>query len=292
MRSRILLWWSVIPGFLLSGPWVMPGFAQEESIELRAVWAPFTDSLYKFGERWKTLQELRPAEEVKAWSQSELACLLPPQDAEFGELWRVDVVPVMTILSQLHEGVTHTLHHGGPRGAWGMIVAKNDSIRRIRLRIHAEFRLPDGYYVPSQFAGDVIQDRSSGQIVALRLAVPPRHNNVDLNWETGEEVTVGDREGNPILDENGEPMKVPMTMADIGYCAQLELAGGDWQQAERARWDRILPDPQIERSLQRKFYKFAEIDWLPWEQAVSQSRETGKPLHVVALFGVLDDESC
>lgn len=267
--------------------------AQESGgLELTAHWARFTDSKYNFGEKWETLKSLQPVQQRKQYSDTELSVLLPPDDAGIGDVWKIDVRQIIPILRQLHAGATHRLHHGGPEGAWGCVVAENESYRRIRSRIHAEFRLKDGFYVPSQFAGDLVVDRQSGQIIAFRLAVPPRRNNVDLNWETGKEVTVGDKDGNPRLDQDGQPMKMPMNIADIGYCERLELVGGDWDSANTIQWDEQLDPRVVDKNFQLKFYCFAQIDWLPWEEAVAKSVSSGKPLHVVALFGSLDDESC
>jgi hypothetical protein len=44
--------------------------------------------------------------------------------------------------------------------------------------------------------------------------------------------------------------------------------------------------------LARRFYPLAEIEWLGLEAALARARATDKPLHVVALFGSLLDESC
>ena len=46
------------------------------------------------------------------------------------------------------------------------------------------------------------------------------------------------------------------------------------------------------KRLELKFYKFAEINWLPLEEAVAESETTQRPIHAVLAWGPLDDESC
>jgi hypothetical protein len=42
----------------------------------------------------------------------------------------------------------------------------------------------------------------------------------------------------------------------------------------------------------RRLYRFKEIAWVDFDRAVEAARRTGRPLHVIALNGTLDDESC
>ncbi len=263
-----------------------------KGLKLTAHWAPFTDSKYHFGTRWDTVRNLKPAQKVKSYSKNELAVFMPSDKTKFGEIWKVEIEKIIPILKQFHSGATQRLHHGGPQGAYGAIVAENDTHRRIRIRAHAQFDLKDGKYVPSQFAGDLVVNRSTGQIVALKLGVPPRRNNVDLNWETGKTRVIKGPDGKPVLGKDGKPLTYRGFSADIGYCKKLELTGGDWKLVDGMKWDRQLKSREVDKNFQKKFYRFAQIDWLPWEEAVAKSKKTGKPLHVVALFGALDDESC
>ena len=49
---------------------------------------------------------------------------------------------------------------------------------------------------------------------------------------------------------------------------------------------------EVNASFARRLYRFAAIDWVPFDQAVAAATRTGKPLHVIAINGTLDDESC
>lgn len=263
-------------------------FAQDETnLELKAEWKPFADSKYQFAKMWKTLQQLKPSKLTQSYTQHELSIFLPPENAELGDVWKIDVQKIIPFIKQFHPGATHELHHGGPQGAFGTIAATNELFIRVKTRSHGEINLKDGIYLPSQFAGDVVIDRSTNRIVAFTLAVPPRRNNVDLNWDREPE------EGEMWSDADGNLIPAKRTsIADIGYCEKMELRGGDWETVNKVVWEEELSLRKIEKSFQRKFYRWASIDWLPWEEAVAKSQATGKPLHVVALFGVLDDESC
>ena len=54
----------------------------------------------------------------------------------------------------------------------------------------------------------------------------------------------------------------------------------------------LITPEEARKRLELKFYKFAEINWLPLEAAVAESGETQRPIHAVLTWGPLDDESC
>ena len=210
-----------------------------------------------------------------------------PKDASVGDVWRIKSEPVVEILKQLHEGATGQLRPGGTGGSFACLAAESETHLLVRSRTHARFILSDGKYTPSQFAGAALIEKSSQKVVALRLSVPARRNNVDLNWNRKP------KEGEVRIDQKGNITTARVTMvADIGYCSQLDLVGGDQALLGTMKWEKELGFDVVDQKFRNKFYKFAEINWLPFENAVAESQKSGKPLHVVALFGVLDDESC
>jgi hypothetical protein len=79
------------------------------------------------------------------------------------------------------------------------------------------------------------------------------------------------------------------TICDIGSIPRMELIGGTFPELPADA--RRLQGPST-RKLERAFYPFAAIDWLDLAEARKQSLATGKPLHVVLMFGSLPDESC
>lgn len=252
---------------------------QADSIQIHAFWDRFTDSKYAFGDQWETLQQLSPANPSKNYNHRELEFMLPPADSKVGEVWKIEADKFLPLLRQFHPGVTHKLHGSNNRGAFGCVMSVNKNELRVRYRVHAEIRLEDGIYMPSQFSGDVIWNRKSKKILAFRLAVPPRRNNVAVEWR----VVTGEGEDKP---------KSQMTIADIGFCSRMELANAYGTRFEKTTWLESLTHQQVDDAFRKEIYAFAEINWLPWEQAVAESRKTGKSLHVVALFGPLDDEAC
>ncbi|MEO6708537.1 MAG: hypothetical protein ABIP42_03115, partial [Planctomycetota bacterium] len=160
-----------------------------------------------------------------------------------------------------------------PEGAMGCYATllRADSTLDVLLRVHAEFALVADrvLFTPAQFEARLVVDPRARRVVSFSLAVPDRDTNVDINVR--EEL----REGNWI------------GRADIGYVPRLGLA----TRTEAPG----LPDAELAAArarLARSFYPFASIDWKPLAQAWASARATKRPLHVVQLFGTIDDESC
>jgi hypothetical protein len=144
----------------------------------------------------------------------------------------------------------------------------------IVLRAHGEFLIAgDGtenrssWFTPAQFRGRLSLDRKSGRVVAFELGVPRSRANVDINL--------------------AEP---PGTTADIGSVPRLELAGGAFPKPDESAAQ--ISEHEAARILERRFYPLAELEWLDLPAARAASVASGKPLHVVMLFGSLLDESC
>ena len=57
-------------------------------------------------------------------------------------------------------------------------------------------------------------------------------------------------------------------------------------------WDYAITAKEARKKLELKFYRFAEIDWLPIDEAIVQAEVTHRPIHAILLWGALDDESC
>jgi hypothetical protein len=249
----------------------------EFTLELRAAWEPLTDTVYGFEQKYALVRDLAPAAERQTYGAELFRPFLPPDPIRLGDVWRIDADAALPFLRQLHPGATTELHHDGgfglaAHGAWACLCFLGATHAEVCLRVHAEFRLSgDGrremssWLTPAQFRGRMVIDRQRNEVVAFELGVPSQSANVDIN----------------IAEEDG-------TVADIGRVPKLEVAGGAWPKTEGER----ISEREAERLLARKFYPFAEIDWLDLQTARAESRATGKPLHVLALFGSLTDESC
>ena len=280
MRPKVLLsLWLLVAGATLAAQESLPPLRlQPFELVLQAHWERLTDTTYEFEKQFPLVRDLAPAAQQATYGAEHFQPLLPPDAVEVGALWRVDAAALLPFLRQLHRGATVGLHHDhgagiSAPGGWACITALSADHAEIALRVHADFMIDgdgseDGssWFTPAQFRGRLAIDRRSGRVVAFQLMVPPSRANVDLNIRT----------------DKG-------TICDIGSVPRLELAGGTFPELPA---DARRLEGSAERILERAFYPFASVDWLDLAQARKQSLATGKPLHVVMLFGSLTDESC
>ena len=253
-------------------------------LELEAAWEPFTDSVYRFDERQPLVQAFAPAEERRTYGADAFRALLPPDPVRVGDLWRVDVEAVLVFLRQLHEGATGRLHHirmgdqivlRDVEGAWACLREVGPSHAEVLLRAHPDFvldgsgeRRESSFFTPAQFEGRLLLDRERGRVASFSLSLPDASANCDVNIAAHGGVTV-----------------------DIGRVPRMEVVGGSAiEPAPTATASLALEEAR--GLLAEAFYPVATIDWLPLDEALAASKESGKPLHVLALFGALLDESC
>jgi len=251
----------------------------EFSLELAAKWERLTDTTYKFEQRYPLVRDLAPAADRARYDAARFRPFLSGEAVAVGDTWRIDPEAALPFLRQFHPGATAELHHDGgfgvaAHGAWACLRLLTDEYAEVYLRVHAEFLLAgDGrggassWFTPAQFRGRLVIDRKRGEVVAFTLGVPSQGVNVDVNIAEGEGIA-----------------------ADIGRIPRMELSGGEFPafSANAA----LIPEREAEDRLARRFYPFAEIQWLDLAAARAESLATGKPLHVIALFGSLMDESC
>lgn len=260
----------------------VPLSLSEFSLELRASWEPLVDTVYGFEHKYPQLRALAPAAERASYGAERFRPFLPAALVAVGDSWRVEAAAALPFLRQLHPGATHELHHDfgqglAAHGAWACLRSLDETHAEVLLRVHAEFRHqgdgkgePSWWLTPAQFRGRMVIDRRSGQVVAFELRVPEQSANVDVNVSAGEGF-----------------------IADIGRIPRMELSGGAFPApAAPAATGTCISEREAEDILARRFYPFAEIEWLDLPAARAESRASGKPLHVLALFGSLTDESC
>ncbi len=262
-----------------------PVLAPDAALTLDAFWEPCRRSKYGLFEQTEVLKTPAPAEQRHTYGAAELEPFLPPSAVALGDTWKVESEAVLAFLRQLHPGARARLHHGygSAPGTFALLRAASDERIEILFRAHAEFELAGGVtYTPAQFEGRLVLARASGRPLALTIALPERDTNVDVNVPA--EYTL----------EDGT--LTSGFAADIGWVPRLELASGPLSPEDDATSDataaRSIPLDDARLRLARRFYAFARLDWLAFDQAVSAARALGKPLHVVVLFGTLDDESC
>ncbi len=248
-----------------------------ERLVLRAVWEPLAGSHYGLygSERLKTLLGAGPSEPERAHPHASFARLLPAPSTALGEPFALDPELFLPFLRQFHPGATARLHHGGTsEGAFGCVTARaGDGCLELLYRVHADLVLePDAVFLtPAQFEGRMLWDGARAR--EFSLALPPRNSNADINARVDD-------------DPAG-------FVADIGFIPRMELAGRSSEESGAGdAWDERLAADEARARLARAFYPFAAIAWSPLDAALQRARLERKPLHVVILFGTLDDESC
>lgn len=261
---------------------ILPTLQRDATLTLTARWEPCRSSKYGVFAENEVLRAPRPAEERHTYTAAELAPLLPREAVAVGDTWPVPRDAVLPLLRQFHPGASTALHDqwGTYPGTFACLRAASDERVEILFRSHAEFELERGIrYIPAQFEGRLVL--ASGAPLFLRLALPDRDTNVDVNVPM---------EG---ADGPGGPQQ-RIVIADIGWVPRMELTGGTLVETEVAAhaYARSIADADARMRIARQFYPFARVDWLPFADAVRSAREQQKPLHVVVLFGTLDDESC
>ena len=253
------------------------------SLQVHAHWDPIADSTFRMHKVFPEhveLFDLAPNQPVKEYRADAFSAFLPPSTVGVGDVWELDANSVVSFLHQFHPGATADLGYG-EEGAFACLRACSSDYAEIAFRIHAEFTLKSAAYqewqeenderesearfIPSQFAGKVLVNLKSGTVRAFSLALPARNSNVDLNAYGG---------------------------ADMVYVPRMELLATDETDPNEIAWDAAITTGEARRMLALKFYKFAEIDWLPIDEAVVQAKATHRPIHAILVWGCLDDESC
>ena len=253
------------------------------SLQVHAHWDPIADSAFGMHDEPPTYVELfnlSANQPIKEYSVNAFNAFLPPSTVGVGDVWELDANRVVSFLHQFHPGATADLGYG-EEGAFACLRACASDYAEIAFRFHAEFTLQSAAYqkwqeendepesearfIPSQFVGKVLVNLKGGTVRAFSLALPARNTNVDLNAFGG---------------------------ADMVFVPRMELLAADETDTDEIVWDAAITMEEAFRALELKFYKFAEIGWLPVDEAVAQAKATNRPIHAILVWGCLDDESC
>ena len=236
--------------------------------------APVEESLSDTFKEWDELVNLRVAEPEKQHSASVFQAFLPIKPVSVGDIWVPDMTRVVTLLKQLHPNPNFFLHinAGDSFGLWACLRAYNDQYADIVFRIHAEFRLEDGWFTPSQFTGHLVIDRISEKVAFFEMYVPDGVINFDVNWK---------KEKNANYHVTG-----------VGFCPKMELRAGTQDLLENLEFTESITQAAAERALILRFYKSQHINWIPPDQVLEMAQAQQKPIHVISIDGPLADESC
>ncbi|RKU20518.1 hypothetical protein C6500_08720 [Candidatus Poribacteria bacterium] len=252
-------------------------------LQVHAHWEPIADSTFRMHQMFPEhieLFDLSPTQPIKEYQTDAFNAFLPLSTVTVGDVWELDANSIVSFLHQFHPGATADLGYG-EEGAFACLRANSSDYAEIVFRFHAEFTLKSAVYqewqaendegesearfIPSQFVGKVLINLKNRTVRTFSLALPARNTNVDLNAYGG---------------------------ADMVFVPRMELLAADEADQDEISWDAALTTEETRRALELKFYKFAEIDWLPVDEAVTQAKASNRPIHAILVWGCLDDESC
>jgi hypothetical protein len=287
------------------GPEIAEGFRGDfhpllhghSKLELTAYWVPGESERHAGKtfrlEGYRFFLRMKPAVERRSYTEHDFSGFLPEKLGEVGQVWSIDPTKVAKLLRQFHPSVSmHINAEGrrvGPDGAFAVLRAVSPSHLDIAFRAHAEFDLTSelaknlpagrgklldgGWYTPAHFSGRMIVNRDSGTVEYFQLGLPTdRTLNVHLTLK-------------PVVSE---PLSHHM-----GHVDRMELVGGKSEPAAKdSNGKEAITCADANRRLEHLFYKFMDIDWLPFERVLAAAREKKRPILVVALWGNLDDQSC
>ena len=236
--------------------------------------APIENTGSNFHVEWDALANLRVAEPEKQHPTSVFQSFLPNKPVAVGELWALDVRGVLALLKQLHPKPNLFLHinAGDSYGLWACLRAYNDQYADIVFRIHAEFRLKDGWFTPSQFTGHLVIDRNKEKVAFFEMYVPEGVINFDVNWKQ---------------DKNDSHFHTT-----TGFCSKIDLRAGNQALLGSIKFTETITQKTAERALIHKFYKSEQINWVPPAQVLALAEAQQKPIHAISIDGPLVDESC
>lgn len=271
----------------LSGPRVSLAISPSAELAVAGHWDPIREFTAEADKTFPGLFDFKVAHPVRKYTGSDFAAFLPDGSVAVGEIWPLDMERVLPFWRQFDESATATLHHGRTgEGGFAALRALDDEAFEIVFRTHGEFKLKNDRvaYVPAMLLGRLIVDRRQGGVEYFHMYLPTDRNpNVvmDIAFETE-------------TDKKGVKKKGLAYDADIVFVPRMELVGGQTARAEDEveSWARSVPGAELRSEIRSRYYLADRIEWLPVDEAARRSKDSGKPIHLIAMFGALDDESC
>lgn len=262
---------------------------KKATVKVDAYWEPIADASLSLPthspEHIALFGDFSPATPSQEYEADAFRAFFPEGSVDVGNIWELDVNEVIPFLQQFHPGATAEMHinPGAWRwednrrvvvsgmesdGAFACLRALSSGYAEIIFRIHAEFLLDedaDAYFTPAQFTGRLILNQQDGTIREFWLYLPPRNTNVDIN---------------------------AFGAADMVFVPRMELVGRNPHDQSDIVWKTAITEKEAKDLLEASFYKFAEIERLPIEEAIVQAQAKDRPIYVLMTWGVFDDESC
>lgn len=244
------------------------------NVSVKGFIAPIEHTLSKFHEEWGALANLSVAEPKKEYPTSVFQSFLPKEPVSVGECWQINQTGVMKLLRQLNPEPNLNMHidSGNSNRLWACLRSYNDQFADIAFRIHAEFKLEDGWFTPSQLAGNLTIDQIEEKVAFFMMHLPEGTVNFDVNWHE---------------DKNDD-----RAVSDAGFCSQMELRSAIENVVANTEYKEKISQEAAERALSLRFYNSEHINWVSPYQAVEMAEEQIKLIHVVSVDGPLADEAC
>eukprot|EP00118_Oscarella_pearsei_P024811 m.306845 g.306845 ORF g.306845 m.306845 type:complete len:404 (+) comp41642_c0_seq1:131-1342(+) len=196
-----------------------------------------------------------------------------------------------------------------PQGTIGLIRAENEEYVEIMFRCHAEFQLNEPpmfpfWFTPGQFTGHVIMKKNGSHVRHFKMFVPTNKSlNVDMEWMTGPATSLDPNDPDGSFQGNNQ--------VDIGYMAEMRLESTrssyfpmlpdeneeDYfkrasKEDEEIKWNKEISRQEALEKLERYFFPFKKVPYLPFKEAFSLAKAEQKLMHLIMLWGALDDQSC
>ena len=256
----------------------------DTKISIKGFIAPieYTLANYHVEFEWDELTNLRVAAPEKEYSASVFRAFLSDEAVSVGNPWQIEEVGALELLRQLYPNPNLDMRGYGNPGLWACLCAYTDEFADIVFRIHAEFKLGDGWFTPSQFTGHLVINRLEERVAFFQMRVPEGPVNFQVSWEDEKS-----------WDESN-------SIADTGFCSQMELRAGteDVLRNITTRLESVtsgstaITQEEAEHVLNCQFYKSEQIDWVSMEAALELAQTQQKPIHVISIDGPLADETC
>ena len=246
--------------------------SKDSEVSVNGFIAPIEYTQRNYHVDWDELANFRVAEPKKQYPVSIFQVFLPSEPVSVGECWQIEEEGILTLLRQLNPRPQLELKVGGADsyGLWACLRAYNNEFAEVLFRIHAEFVLEKGWFAPSQFSGHVVIDQLEKKVASFKMHVPDATLNFDARWRI--------RDG--------------LCGADIGFCPQMELCAGGQDILQNANFTEEITQEEALHVLMLRFYKSAQINWVPLEEALELAPALQKPIHAISSGGPLADESC
>lgn len=243
---------------------------------------------------YQMFTDLKPQTARQVYTEHEFSALMPKSVESVGQVWAIGLDDAARFLRQFHaRPAMHLVAFGrraGPDGAFAILRAVSPTHLDIVLRVHAEFDVTDNVWLtPACFWGRMVVNKEAGTVESFRMWVPT-DNPLNIHLTVAE--SMGKGESTPSVIREIERGDVVIAKRDIVRIEVMELASENRGLPDDWSWRETIDMASAQRKLKSAFYAFADVNWVPWDQAVTVASEQGKPILAIVLWGALDDQSC